>query len=746
MEKKRIEFVLEILVKEYCSYINSIDEVFAEKLKDKDLVFLKPSANDGIIELSSDIVADFNGDKSKKIRKNARLESVFNIINEVETSGDTYYLDKSTLDSIEGINFPHTEKSEKPSESSFYEETFEKISSELVCLGSSKNAVNYLLSVFENNLSFVPAATEADDNNISAYDRIKMCAMIGTCIKDYTEEKNVALDQIHNSKPFILYSMDISGIQDFIYTISSKGALKGLRARSFYLEILMEHIVDEFLEEFALSRVNLMYIGGGNCYMILPNTQAVISKIDASVKRLNDWFIDKYGISLYMTAGRQEAGIEELSGKNREKYSNLYKEVSRKISERKSHRYTFEEIKTLNSKSNKGKRECVVCQSMTGAAGSEDEVKCFTCRGIEDLSGKIIRGDYFVISEEPLDSNSLELPFGKYLDVCKEEDIDGLLKYDLAKNTRVYVKNKIQDKIADTELWVGTYVSKERQNIYAVSPNFKDLSAAATGIDKIAVLRADIDNLGAAFVSGFGDKSNISRTASLSRQLSLFFKYHINEILANPVYRFSQDKKTPRAAVIVYSGGDDVFIVGAWDDIIGIAIDVKNALKKFTCGKLTISAGIGIYDDSFPINVMAKEVEELENNSKNYEHKDEKTGTLSYKNAVTLFEEAQCYNFDEFEYEVLGEKFQTIKTFFDNTEVRGSSFLYRMLELIRDTGEKINIARFVYLISRLEPKADSKEYGLYMDFSKKLYNWIQNDNDKKQLITAIYIYIYLNRK
>ena len=101
MEKKRIEFVLEILVKEYCSYINSIDEVFAEKLKDKDLVFLKPSANDGIIELSSDIVADFNGDKSKKIRKNARLESVFNIINEVETSGDTYYLDKSTLDSIE---------------------------------------------------------------------------------------------------------------------------------------------------------------------------------------------------------------------------------------------------------------------------------------------------------------------------------------------------------------------------------------------------------------------------------------------------------------------------------------------------------------------------------------------------------------------------------------------------------------------------------------------------------------------
>lgn len=43
--------------------------------------------------------------------------------------------------------------------------------------------------------------------------------------------------------------MDISGIQNFIYSIGDKGALKGLRARSFYLEIMMEHIIDELLEK-----------------------------------------------------------------------------------------------------------------------------------------------------------------------------------------------------------------------------------------------------------------------------------------------------------------------------------------------------------------------------------------------------------------------------------------------------------------------------------------------------------------
>ena len=63
---------------------------------------------------------------------------------------------------------------------------------------------------------------------------------------------------------FKLISGDISGIQNFIYTIPSKGALKSLRGRSFYLEILMEQIVDELLDALQLTRANLIYNGGGH--------------------------------------------------------------------------------------------------------------------------------------------------------------------------------------------------------------------------------------------------------------------------------------------------------------------------------------------------------------------------------------------------------------------------------------------------------------------------------------------------
>lgn len=58
---------------------------------------------------------------------------------------------------------------------------------------------------------------------------------------------------------------------------------------------------------------------------------------------------------------------------------------------------------------------------------------------------------------------------------------------------------------------------------------FGELAKKSEGIKKIAVLRADVDNLGTSFVYGFrrGEDERyvtLSRTAALSRQLSLFFK------------------------------------------------------------------------------------------------------------------------------------------------------------------------------------------------------------------------------
>ena len=74
-----------------------------------------------------------------------------------------------------------------------------------------------------------------------------------------------------------------------------------------------------------------------------------------------------------------------------------------------------------------------------------------------------------------------------------------------------------------------------------------------------------------------------------------------------------------------------------------------------------------------------------------------------------------------------------------------------MLELIRskEQDNRLNIARFAYLLSRLKPdeeKVSAEQTALYNDFSKNMYRWIQSDEDCRQLVTAIYIYIYMNRE
>ena len=230
----------------------------------------------------------------------------------------------------------------------------------------------------------------------------------------------------------------------------------------------------------------------------------------------------------------------------------------------------------------------------------------------------------------------------------------------------------------------------------------------------------------------------LSRTAALSRQLSLFFKCYINQILEKGESRcLGQAGK--RKAAIVYSGGDDIFLVGAWNDIIESFVDIRKALSRFTQNTLTISGGIGIYSPGYPVNIMAGETARLEELSKN----------VDGKNAVTLFDENGTYSWDIFVDRVIGDKFCEIASFFAVTEGYGKAFLYHVLELLRNRQEeRFNRARYVYFLSRMEPERarPQKQKEAYEQFSRKMYKWADDQQDCREVITAIYLYIYLNRE
>lgn len=256
-----------------CVRYHHIAALKSAKLQENDLAY--------IVYLADNIAAF--ADRRKKEGEDvagfdlaAPLQSIFNILNE---NAQEYYYLPGDMKNNGTINYPTPEKR------SFSKEFYMKIRQTMLDnfrgMDWNEEYLNSLLAVMEANLIYVPSSTSKGElSDISLFDHVKLTAAVASCMYDYLNEnhlnyKEELLDKndFYDKKAFLLCSMDISGIQNFIYTITSKNALKTLRARSFYLEIMMEHIIDLLLEMLELSRANLLYSGGGHCYLLLANTQ-----------------------------------------------------------------------------------------------------------------------------------------------------------------------------------------------------------------------------------------------------------------------------------------------------------------------------------------------------------------------------------------------------------------------------------------------------------------------------------------
>lgn len=688
---------------------------------------------------------EIEGDESGNFfDKSIPLSTVFNILN--KHNDNSKYKCKVFNNEI---NYPIDENPCKI-EATVYNSILQDLRHNLKSIEYTNEYINSLCEILETYLSYVPSSTNKSEvADISLYDHQKITAAIACCIYYYLSKQNIsnyktALLQnevkFYDKKAFIMFSCDFSGIQNFIYNIVSDGALKSLRSRSFYLEMLLEHIIDEILEQCNLSRANLIYSGGGHCYMLMPNTKEVIESLDDFDVIINKWLIENYGTSLYLASAYTKCSGNELMNKpsGQSTYKEIYNRLSRKLSKIKVSRYDSQKVQELNQiEFHKTGRECKICGTTHHLIDNkENKDICKLCNVFNEISSEIIKEDLIIVTSDEKISGSkfLMLPsyngnsFIYFMD--KDRCIDQIKDY---KIKRTYSKNKyFTGYRLSTKIWVGDYLA---------DPELENLANAASGIKRLAVLRADVDNLGKAFTSGFSEKYNtLTRSAVLSRQLSLFFKYHINDILRGNfgMDQFLLDNKPlPKKVAIVYSGGDDIFVIGSWDDVIESAIDIKTAFEKFCNNSLTISAGIAIFPSKYPVYNMAYETAILEGESKD----------VDGKNALTLFttDEKHIYKWNVFKEKVIEEKLKLLKAFFDKDEQneRGKAFLYKLLELIRASDkDRINIARFAYMLARLEPK---KESSLYKEFSKKMYEWILRDDDKKQLVTAIYIYIYLER-
>ncbi|MFN3740316.1 MAG: type III-A CRISPR-associated protein Cas10/Csm1 [Thermodesulfovibrionales bacterium] len=624
------------------------------------------------------------------------------------------------------------------------------------------HSIDFLLMLFEKHFSRVPSITmkiydslkreEIQDKHpdISLYDHSKLAAAIAGCMYHYYREsypekwhKNELLkDEILNApeyvKPYLLIGGDISGVQRFIYTITSKGALKSLKGRSFFLELLSEHILSELIESLNLTRCNIIFSGGGHFYILSYNTPKAKSAIETVKSKVDEYLFREFKGGLQLHLAYEEFHPDSFSNT-----SEIWRGLAEKFEKSKKTKWQNKIKEILNPEMPYHKcltQSCEVCfredLPLKELQRNEDILKvcdpCFTQYHLGEMLKEISHGDFPVIYKlsEPADE-------------IKEKAIKLMDSYYLFKKgwdrnlhpaaIAVYRVNDLNARHyshpKSIYLPIGIYQHKALTELSDASPVF--------GIDRIAVLRMDVDNLGKIFSEAVPEEyRTFSRMASISRGLNRFFKSCLNEIVEGKTINNPTDvagrnvKEKGRMLTIVYSGGDDLFIIGHWLDVIEAAIDINNYFKKYTGNPfVTISAGVAVNQEKHPVYQYAKDAEKAERMAK-----DKKIG----KDAITLIGK---HTFKWSDIERILERVKLFKSFLlykgDHLTINENkvpkTFFYRLLALARRFNEEgvLILPKAAYLISRARFKDVKPEDIL------KIKEVVMTSNQKEWKITEV---------
>ena len=680
---------------------------------------LAPDSLVYITSAAAKIASGLKGAVKTQERKEDFLSKQSDIFNVFSDSHSQRYLDARPLELGGEPNY--AKKATEPSDQSDYDRIVETLEKEFERLDFSQSQIDALLNLLESTLSYVPVSTrtkELSDISLATYSRLT--AGFALAIEEYLADKKCRdyekvlgqdLEAFYSEKAFLLASFDLSGIQDFIYNIATVGAAKQLKARSLYLDFMGEHIADSLLEKLELTRANLLYVGGGHAYFILPNTEKTIEILASFEAEFNQFLVQHFHTGLYVAFGWSPFSANDMTT-TLENYRKVYQTTSRMISQKKISRYDAKTLLELNQGGKSSQRECAICHSVEKLTKHNDQEVCHICAGMYRFS-KEIQEQYYLVTKE----KGLPIGPGAY--------IRGVSKDELAQEewTRVYVKNSYStDLLKATHVFVGDYK-------YAEIDQYAKLSQeSGQGIKRLAVVRLDVDDLGAAFMAGFsyqagGKYNTLARSATFSRSMSLFFKVYINQ--------FAKEKKLS----IIYAGGDDVFAIGSWQDIIEFTICLRQNFIKWTNGKLTLSAGIGVFPDKTPVSLMAQQTGNLEGAAKDND-----------KDSISIFDKDYTLKFDQFIDNVYRGKLEHIRYYFNIQDERGKSFVYKLIELLRNY-DRMNIARLAYYLTRLEDQTPKDKKEEFRKFKDLFFSWYTgSENERKEAEIALLLYIYEIRK
>jgi CRISPR-associated protein Csm1 len=264
--------------------------------------------------------------------------------------------------------------------------------------------------------------------------------------------------------------------------------------------------------------------------------------------------------------------------------------------------------------------------------------------------------------------------------------------------------------------WKGDEPDRGDDDFAGAPVTFEHMARRAEGRRLLAFLKADVDRLGEVFAFGLAGRDTASRVATMSRTLDLFFSGWLPALL---------EKRFPNC-YSVYAGGDDLLMVGPWNEIIDLADTVVADFRRLTANPaLTLSAGILLAKPGYPISRAATDADELLDRAKD-----------AGRDRVAMLGHVLTWA----EWEQVRALWQRLKPEADTVS---TAFLYHLMSYARmwrryiDDGDVMGLSVHPLIAYDVSRNVDARSTPRLHAFASGLTEWKLNDAEQQQTLANL---------
>ena len=353
---------------------------------------------------------------------------------------------------------------------------------------------------------------------------------------------------------------DFSGIQRFVLrpVPGASGAARRLRARSFRVLALTRLVAVAVEERFRDAQASLFYSAGGRFLVVSNPCLDWRVRLALLQRELDGDLLNSYlGELIFHLAGAEftDGNIpvaelrESMIRRRQTPLAGALRAVNRWTGE---DRFVFRATQH---------EKCEGCGSTAPLAGGAESL-CQTCVDDRELGKGLLTAGRIALTK--------------------------------SKNGSIVLLGNHWALSADGEIPVPlvSHAPTERGQL----ATFEDLSNRAAGRGYLAFLRIDADRIGEKFRDLAGQPERIR---GLSKLLDGAFSSSVSHLIASQFPNLYP----------VYGGGDDLFVIGPWNDILDFAAAWRSEFRAISGDHLSFSAGVALAKPRQHILTKSEEAE-----------------------------------------------------------------------------------------------------------------------------------------